>query len=44
LEFHFSLSTDIFWAFSKLVEEQEAPAIIFADFLRMKEEQEAKNE
>jgi len=36
---HYDIMQDIHWAFDKLVEEQEDPAIVFADLMRMKEEQ-----
>ena len=35
---------DIHWAFQKLVEENEAPAIIFADFLKKKQEEAIQDE
>jgi len=41
---HHYTSNDIYWAFKKLVEENEAPAIIIADLFRKKEnEKQAKN-
>lgn len=36
---HYDITTDLYFAFKKLVEENEEPALIFADFLRMKEKQ-----
>ena len=36
---HHYTSNDIYWAFQKLVEENEAPAIIIADLLRKKEDE-----
>jgi len=36
---HYQTSKDVFWAFQKLVEENEAPAIIIADLLRKIEEE-----
>jgi hypothetical protein len=35
---HYDTTKDIFWAFQKLINEQEEPAIIIADFLRKKQE------
>lgn len=35
---HHKISQDIFWAFDKLIEESEEPAIIIADLLKMREE------
>jgi hypothetical protein len=41
---HYNASKDIYWAFQKLVEENEVPAIIIADLLRkMKEADQIKN-
>ena len=37
---HFGASKDIYWACQRLIEENEAPAIIIADLLRMKETEE----
>ena len=37
---HYNTSKDIHWAFHKLVEENEAPAIIIADLLKKIEEEE----
>ena len=31
---HFNLSKDVFWAFQRLVREEEEPAIIFADLMK----------
>jgi hypothetical protein len=40
---HYNVSKDIYWAFQRLAEENEAPAIIFADLLRkIKEEDQNK--
>lgn len=36
---HREITYDLYFAFKKLVEENEEPALIFADFLRMKEKQ-----
>jgi len=41
---HYKTSKDIYWAFQKLVEENEAPAIIIADLLRKREEERKINE
>lgn len=42
---HYSTSKDIYWAFKKLVEENEEPAIIIADLFEWKRNQEEeKNE
>lgn len=38
LQVHHQTAMDIYWAFQKLVIEEEAPAIIIADLLRKKEE------
>jgi len=35
---HYKISKDIFWAFNKLIEESEEPAIIIADLLKRREE------
>ena len=35
---HHKISKDVFWAFNKLIEESEEPAIIIADLLKMREE------
>ncbi len=37
LVMHFNTAKDVYWAFNRLIEEQEAPAIIMADLLRNKE-------
>ena len=34
---HFDTTKDVFWAFDKLLREDEEPSIIIADLLRMKE-------
>ena len=44
LVLHFNMAKDVFWAFQKLVVENEAPVIIIADLLRMNEEKEKKEE
>jgi len=35
---HYDSTIDVFWAFNKLIEEREDPAIIIADLLRKKKE------
>jgi hypothetical protein len=35
---HYDSSIDVFWAFNKLIEEREDPAIIIADLLKKKKE------
>jgi len=39
LDRHHEITTDICWAFDKLISENEEPAIIFADLMRMKDQQ-----
>jgi len=40
---HYNASKDIYWAFQKLIDENEAPAIIIADLLKkLKEEEQNK--
>jgi len=41
---HYNTSKDVFWAFQKLVEENEAPAIIIADLLKKIEDEREKAE
>ena len=41
---HFNTSKDIYYAFQRLVDEQEAPAIIFADLLKAKKNGEENTE
>ncbi len=36
---HYNVSKDIFWAFQKLIKENEAPAFIIADLLKMNDEE-----
>ncbi len=40
---HFNTSRDIFWAFNRLIEENEEPALIIADLLKMKEENKSED-
>lgn len=41
---HYDTTKDVYWAFQKLINEQEEPAIIIADLLRFKEESNKKQE
>jgi len=40
---HFKTSKDIYWAFQKLIDENEAPAIIIADLLKKIKEEDEEN-
>jgi hypothetical protein len=40
---HFNISKDVYWAFNKLLNEQEEPAIIIADLIKMNDEKNATN-
>jgi hypothetical protein len=40
---HYRLAKDMYWAFDKLVLENEAPAIIIADLLKKNEDKESQN-
>ena len=40
---HYETTKDIYWAFQRLINENEAPAIIIADLLKKNEEEEQKN-
>ena len=39
---HYATSKDVYWAFNKLLNEQEEPALIMADLIRMKDEKDAE--
>jgi hypothetical protein len=40
---HYELSKDMYWAFVKLVDENEEPAIIIADLIKKNETKESDN-
>jgi hypothetical protein len=40
---HLNTSRDIFWAFNRLIEENEEPALIIADLLKMKDENKSED-
>ena len=40
---HFNVSKDIFWAFNELIYKNEEPALIIADLLRSKNEDNSQN-
>jgi len=41
---HYRTTKDVYWAFQKLIQEREEPAIIIADLLRLKEESNNKQD
>lgn len=41
---HYNTSKDIYWAYQKLANENDEPAIIFADLLRKRDEKQSKTE
>jgi len=43
ITYHYNASKEIYWAFQRLIEENEAPAIIIADLLKKMEAEEEQN-
>ena len=44
LKNHYDIAKDLRWAFQQLLDTDEPPAIIIADFLKKKEDEESKND